>query len=133
MGLAFPKPRKIDRLNRKLKISSAEKAIDRIERRKCALRSQGRCEVIEAILKPESSAVIYRRCKNKASQCHHLLGGRGRRNVGVSMLAEHRLMCCAIHHAEITAHVLTPIPSPANPKRIGIATTAATVTYWRKA
>ncbi len=131
--VGFPKPRKIDRLNRKLRISSAQRSIDRIERQKCAKRSQGRCEVIEAVLKPEQSQVIYRRCKNRASQNHHLLSGRGRRNVGASILAEHRLCVCQIHHAEITARILVPIPQPANRRRIGIETTAATVTYWRKA
>ena len=49
------------------------------------------------------------RCKQRAVENHHLIGGIGRRNQGRSILAKHRLDVCKVCHAEITNHVLVPV------------------------
>ncbi len=127
LRFAKPRPRLLEKRERR----SALMSIDRAERKKCHQRSGGRCEVIEAKLKPESSAIIFQRCRGRASQNHHLLGGHGRRNIGDSILAEHRLDVCAVCHSEINAGVLRVVPPPDNGP--ALYRFAATVRYWKAA
>ena len=103
---AIPKPR--PRLLEKRERKAALNAQDRAERKICHLRSGGRCEVIIITHKPEASAIEQKRCKRIARHNHHLLGGVGRRNVGASILAAHRLDCCPEHHREIEDGILEP-------------------------
>ena len=80
-------------------------------------RSGGRCEVQTVagigVLNPGRESIWTRyqttRCTRRASECHHLKGGIGRRNRGASLLSRHRLDCCHECHSEITQHVLRPI------------------------
>lgn len=97
-----PQPKDRPALLEKRERHAKIRTTDDTERRKCHLRSQGQCEVREQCGK----ALI--RCKRRASQNHHLLGGIGRRNRGRSVLAAHRLQVCERCHTEITAHVLVP-------------------------
>jgi len=117
-----PKPHLLEKRAKRLR----RDAQDVRERKKCHLRSGGRCEVIEVVLLPEKSEMTVFRCKRAARQNHHLLGGVGQRNRGVSILAAHRLDVCPLHHAEITNRVIRPT----DPDK---ARHAATVTYWREA
>ncbi len=120
--LAFPKPkpRLLEKRERKAKLD----AQDRAERKKCRARSAGRCEVLEVGVYPEGSAIRVKRCARRASQNHHWLGGVGRRNKGASLLFSHRLDVCDLCHKEIEHAVLQPV----DPEK---ATMAKTVTYWR--
>lgn len=130
-SLTYAKPTTLERLQAKAKQTLATKALDAAERKKCHRRSGGRCEIIVAEMKPEHSAVVYVRCKRRASQNHHLIGGRGRRNRGESVLAECRLDICALCHAEINAGVLSVVPVPVDGPPL--YRYAATVRYWRRA
>lgn len=121
-GLMFPKPK--PRLLEKRARQAALDAQDRAERKKCRLRSGGQCEVIEVRFRPESSAVIGKRCPRRSSQNHHLKGGIGRRNRGASISHLHRIDVCDRCHSEITNHVLQPVN-----KTLG--EDAATVRYER--
>lgn len=118
----FPKPR--PRLLEKRAAKAALNSLDKAERKKCRMRSGGRCEVLEVKMRPEESAVVVVRCKSRASQNHHLLAGRGRRNIGESVLAGRRIDVCGSCHMEITNHVLTPVTGDRY-------TYAASVRYWR--
>lgn len=104
---------------------SALDAKDRAEREKCHIRSGGRCEVQEVIPKPEHSLIVTKRCKRKVVHNHHLIGGNGKRNIGPSILAEHRLDTCQRCHQDIEAELLVPADRD---KRED----AATVTYERR-
>lgn len=121
-GLIFPKPK--PHLLAKRKAKAELESQDRAERKKCHIRSGGRCEVVEITFRPESSAVYTKRCARRASQNHHLKGGIGRRNRGASILAEHRLDVCDRCHQEITGNVLVPVNREC-------AEDAATVRYER--
>lgn len=47
------------------------------------------------------------RCRHRAvGEPHHLISGIGRRNVGRSILAAHKIAVCKKCHAEIHGHVL---------------------------
>lgn len=118
--LALPKgtPRLIEKRERK----ASRDAQDRAERKLCHVRSGGRCEVVLVTHRPEESAIITKRCKQSARHNHHLIGGIGRRNVGESLLAAHRLDVCADHHREIEDAIIEPY-------RIDEAHDAATVKY----
>jgi len=105
---------------------SAVDAKDRAEREKCHIRSAGRCEVQEVIPKPEQSLIVTKRCKRKVVHNHHLISGSGKRNVGPSILAEHRLDTCQRCHQDIEAGLLVPADRDK-------AQDAATVTYERRA
>ena len=95
-GTPKPRPRILEKRERKALLASE----DRAERKKCRLRSGGRCEVILVTHKSEESAIEQKRCKRKATTNHHLLGGIGRRNIGASILAAHRIdMCGECHNA----------------------------------
>lgn len=107
-GLAKPRPKLLETRER----HAERNEIDRQERAKCKARSGGRCEVIEQFFGyPSSVGVVQyeRRCSRRTSQNHHLKGGIGRRNIGASILAEHRIEVCSICHKEITGHVLQPV------------------------
>ncbi len=62
----------------------------------------------EVTPKPEQSLIVTKRCKGKAIHNHHLKGGNGRRNVGDSILAAHRLDTCQKCHQDIEAEILVP-------------------------
>ena len=100
-----PRPRLLEKRERKALLASQ----DRSERKICRLRSSGRCEVILVTHKPEASAIEQKRCKRTATTNHHLLGGVGRRNIGASILAAHRLdMCGECHNAIDIAAIYEP-------------------------
>src|SRR5688572_20600387 len=103
---AIPKsrPRVLEKREAKAKL----KAEDDRQRELCHARSGGRCEVLEVIPRPEQSAIATKRCKGRAVHNHHLLGGVGRRNVGDSIKAEHRLDTCQKCHQDIEAGILVP-------------------------
>lgn len=104
LRFAKGKPKVITKREEKAQL----KAQDDKERKRCHVRSGGRCEVKEVIPKPEASLIVTKRCKGKAVHNHHLKGGVGRRNVGDSILAEHRLDTCQKCHQDIEAEVLVP-------------------------
>lgn len=121
--LAFPKGRPRVLVTREKK--SAVEAKDRAERAKCHLRSGLRCEVWIVTPQPEQSVIVVKRCKGKAVHNHHLIGGIGKRNVGPSILAAHRIDVCKKCHQDIEAELLIP----ANRDQ---AEDAATVQYERR-
>lgn len=105
--IAKPRPRLLDKRDQRAKVAE----IDRKENAKVKQRSGGRCEVridltLEGYTEPWA---IDRRCVRRASQTHHLISGIGRRNIGKSILAEHKLHVCDLHHQEIHGHVLRPL------------------------
>jgi hypothetical protein len=104
--LKFAKGR--PRILEKRETKSALTAKDNAERKKCHLRSGMRCEVKEVTPKPEQSLIVTKRCKGKAVHNHHLKGGVGRRNVGDSILAAHRIDTCQKCHQDIEAEILVP-------------------------
>lgn len=106
---AQPKPR--PKLLDKREAKSALAAQDRAERLICKQRSGGQCEVIVTRLTDPFWIVarIETRCRRRASQNHHLIGGIGRRNRGESLLAAYRIDVCDRCHDEITGHVLKPV------------------------
>lgn len=102
--LKKPIPRVIEKRKKKADLE----AEDRRQRNLCHVRSGGRCEVREVLLMPEASAIVTKRCKGRAGHNHHLLGGVGRRNIGPSLLAAHRLDTCLRCHQDIEAEILVP-------------------------
>jgi hypothetical protein len=94
-----PRPRRLEKQDR----DAARTAIDRRERAKCRARSEGQCEVIE--IEPHEWS---ERCSRRATQNHHLISGIGKRNVGRSILAEHRIAICDECHQDISDRVLVP-------------------------
>ena len=99
-----PRPRLLDKYDRQRERDK----IDREERATCKARSGGQCEVLTAFEILLGTQTVFR-CKQKATENHHLIGGIGRRNQGRSILAKHRLDVCKVCHAEITNHVLVPV------------------------
>lgn len=120
---AQPKPR--PKLLEKYKAESERDKTDRRERAACKARSGGRCEVITRH-KTAGGYYATLRCKQRASENHHLISGIGRRNRGWSILAAHRLDTCGVCHREITNHVLVPCVPEADREL------AAKVRYERK-
>ncbi len=100
-----PRPRRLEKREKK----AALLADDARERNACHKRSGGRCEVLIANFRPEASELTYTRCKRAVRQNHHLIGGRGRRNVGRSLFAAFRLDVCNECHADITDKILVPM------------------------
>ena len=104
-----PRPKALDKQDDAADV----RAQDRAERAKCKARSGGRCEVVVQYFGGPSlhaSRILWeRRCDRRTSENHHLMGGIGRRNVGPSMLAEHRIEVCSICHSEVTKHILQPV------------------------
>jgi hypothetical protein len=100
--IAKPRPKLLERREARAKVN----AEDRAENAKVKQRSYGRCEVKEV---GAWGGLPVRRCSLRASQVHHLISGIGRRNVGKSIKAEHKLHVCDRCHEEIHGHVLKPV------------------------
>ena len=73
--------------------------LDEAESVKVRLRSEGRCEVR---VERDGRGV---RCDRTARHVHHMIGGRGSRARGVSLLREHKQHVCAECHRLITGIV----------------------------
>jgi hypothetical protein len=104
--MAFPKPRPKLLDKRQVKADTAK--VDREENAKVKQRSGGRCEVW-IIWDARGGNRRPDRCLLRASQVHHLISGIGRRNVGKSIEAAHKLHVCDRCHEEIHGHVLKPV------------------------
>lgn len=120
--LAKPRPRILEKREQKAKLKTED---DR-QREICHARSGLRCEVQEVIPRPEHSLFFLKRCKGRVVHNHHLIGGNGRRNVGKSILAEHRMDTCQKCHQDIEGGILVPADQD-------YAEIAAKVTYCRRA
>jgi hypothetical protein len=92
--LALPKgtPKSVEKDQR----TAARKKFDDAESEKVVLRSGWQCEI-------HVGAV---RCKRKATEVHHLLGGNGTRARGKSALAIHKQHVCRDCHSAITSNKL---------------------------
>jgi hypothetical protein len=77
----------------------ADEARDAAESRKVKRRSKGRCEVTVGRV----------RCKRRAFEVHHHIGGWGLRGRGDSALAKHKTHACVCCHRQITGNVLEHI------------------------
>lgn len=80
----------------------ANQAADRKSNKAVKERSGGRCEV--KVLS-EVLAEWHWRCQRAATQVHHLIGGRGKRGIGISALAEHKQHVCDQCHLAITGDI----------------------------
>ena len=91
---------------KRMHVGKSRKAIrsskDRSESRLVRLRSEGRCEVL---FEPDGRHHDDPRCNFMASQVHHMIGGRGRRGIGISALKEHKQHVCDDCHRDITGDV----------------------------
>lgn len=94
---------------------------DEKENAKARARAKGQCEV-QVQLTSIGRKKQYQRCPNRDTQTHHLKGGIGRRNKGVSILADYKLRVCNSCHPLITGNILQPTTAEAD---------AYTVKYWR--
>jgi hypothetical protein len=102
--IAKPRPKLLEK-------REAKADRDRIDREQNALvkqRSGGQCEALIGLSSMIAKAATFRRCARRASHVHHLISGIGRRNVGESIEAAHKLHVCDNCHAEIHGHVLKP-------------------------
>jgi hypothetical protein len=99
--------------------------IDKVVSARVRARAEGRCEVRIAVTDVPWGGSV--RCTRRAAPGnHHLIGGSGRKNIGRSRLAAHRLAVCRRCHEEITGHVLQPLGTVAERE------SAATVIYARR-
>lgn len=89
-------------------------ALDRRESAKVRKRSEGRCEVREHEIVARAydvatmaivDVVVSGRCLRRAVHVMHLIGGNGKRGVGISALAIHKLHGCSEHHREIDGDI----------------------------
>ena len=107
--IAKPRPRMLDKLDAK----RAREATDRAENVKVKARSGGQCEVQTLKQVRYGGMSMGRpmaiRCALRASHIHHLISGIGRRNVGKSIEAAHKLHVCERCHDKIHGHVLIPV------------------------
>lgn len=108
--IAKPRPKLLEK--RQQKADTAR--IDREENAKVKQRSGGRCEVITVFPAQPGRGPMYAMplvcpCRRRASHVHHLISGIGRRNVGKSIEAAHKLHACDRCHSEIHGHVLKPV------------------------
>jgi hypothetical protein len=86
---------------------SRKKATDYAENRKVKKRSGHVCEVKE---RGHMFPDYFFRCSQYAMPgVHHLIFGRGKRNVGRSILAECKIAICPVHSLEIHEHLLNPV------------------------
>jgi hypothetical protein len=76
--------------------TAQRQSVDERENVKVRARSGGRCEVV----------VGSQRCKKRANQVHHQIGGSGKRARGKSLLADHKQHACHDCHSAITSHRL---------------------------
>lgn len=93
---------------RPVKLSKADRvkartSIDDKESAKVKARSGGRCEIVV-----EVNRKVSWRCKRRATQVHHMLGGIGVRGRGESAKAANKLHVCEACHSDLHAHVLIP-------------------------
>lgn len=91
-------PKVVKRMRTK---KQADAAKDIAENAAVRGRSGGQCEVREIV---RDSIVPYR-CTERATQVHHMIGGRGRRGVGISALKEHKQAVCDSCHLDITGDI----------------------------
>lgn len=91
-------PAKVEKMARTAK----RKATDEEENAKVKARAKGRCEIVWFGRKSKK----VHRCKHAGNQTHHMIGGRGKRAVGISILAEHKQYACQECHSLITGRVL---------------------------
>lgn len=110
--IAKPRPRLLEKRERRAKINATNSE----ENAKVYARSGGQCEVVtvRAFVHvgkdgPERPCLTTTRCRLRASHVHHLISGIGRRNVGKSIEAAHKLHMCEKCHSEIHGHVLKPV------------------------
>lgn len=97
-GALFPKTVKRWRSQK-----SIDKALDTAENAKVPVRSEGRCEVAVMLVYARAGLKIGAlRCDRPATQIHHMIGGRGKRGRGISVLAEHKQHVCDECHLGIT-------------------------------
>ena len=83
---------------------AAQAKLARAEAQKVRTRSQGRCEVtVRLSVAPD--AWMGMRCPMQARAVHHMIGGRGMRNVGRSALAKHQQHVCMQCHRDITGGI----------------------------
>jgi len=108
-ALTKPRPKLLEKRERKAETN----AIDRAENAKVKQRSGGFCEVRGLDRgdprRGQMYALMEWKCRRRASHVHHLISGIGRRNVGKSIEAAHKLHVCDRCHEEIHGHVLTPV------------------------
>ena len=97
-GLRHPKPAPL-RTRR-----SRDEAKDRAESKKVRQRSKGQCEVRVQVQIISAIGTLYR-CGRCASQVHHMISGRGKRAVGLGLLAEHKQHVCTSCHLDITGNI----------------------------
>lgn len=110
--LQKPRPKLLDKREAKAKQLAEEIAQNKLVK----IRSRGQCERLEELvpmfmfnaktMAAEEPAKVVVRCRRRASQVHHLISGIGRKNVGRSIKAAHKLHICDRCHAEIHGHVL---------------------------
>lgn len=109
--VAKPRPKMLDKRAAKADVTR----IDREENAKVKYRSTGQCELYEQIdllgfsSKQGAFVITSKRCRRRASHIHHLISGIGRRNIGASIEAAHKLHLCDKCHSEIHGHVLKPV------------------------
>lgn len=96
--LKFPKPvpALIEKTQKQLAVASLEAS----ENAEVRFRSGGVCEVTTL----QDGVPI--RCRRRATDIHHMIGGWGRRGRGISALALHKQHVCRWCHREISGHVL---------------------------
>jgi hypothetical protein len=120
LSLAFPKSR--PKALEKEEKQHALALKDAKENAKARTRAKGQCEVQVRVVNAVGRKSIAVRCVRKDSQTHHLKGGIGRRNRGVSILSDWKLRVCDQCHADITGKILKPTTAEAD---------AHTIRYWR--
>ena len=104
-GFPKPRPQRLGKQDR----SKARAQLDRDENTLVKMRSQGQCEVYEnhdIRGHKFSSHTLLLRCRRRAVQIHHMLGGWGLRARGRSASANHKQHVCVKCHQDITGHVL---------------------------
>ena len=93
---------------------TAQARLEREENAKVKARSEGRCEVfvvgkrgwkVQVIEYLETGRRPDGRCPLRATQVHHMISGRGRRGVGLSLFAEAKQHVCSSCHQDITGDV----------------------------
>jgi hypothetical protein len=114
-----PRPRALDKDAEDAKRDT----LDKQESAKAKKRALGRCEVrTEWNYVNSNLESPVTRCTRQDAHTHHLKGGIGRRNHGVSIMAEQKLRVCHKCHADIHAKVLRPTTAEHDAK---------TVKFWR--
>lgn len=100
VGFQKPRPAALEKADRRKALVKR----DLSENAKVRERSQGRCEV--EVLYRGGGAVECARCERRAVHVHHLIGGMGKRGIGRSALAKHKVHACERCHSDIHGHVL---------------------------